>query len=497
MKSNITFKTTTGNYYLYNRNIQTLLLTHPLIHYFIKLENNNIKIDDNILKNNIHINGIGEFNEKDIKYYYKKYLFLKNKNILNKLYFQKRCNYNNINKYLLKSLFANCDNIVFEVTEKCNLNCLYCGYGENYDWYEKRNNSDLSLNKAITFLDYYFKFSESHLSKSYKKDVTIGFYGGEPLLNFTFIKNIVEYVSKLSLKRTNVKFGMTTNGLLIKKYFNFIKMHDFKLLVSLDGNKKHNSYRVYKNDKTSFDDVMRNINYIKNNYPDFYLKNIKFNSVLTNKSNVSDIYNFFKNTLNKSTSIMEITTEGIKQSKKSEFLKIYKNYSESIMQSENYSNIEKQKLLELPTSVELTSFIRNSLFSYKTYKSLLYEKHNQKNHGMTASCIPFSFKIFITADGNILPCENVKHKYSLGYITEKKVFIDFEKESDKYLSYLNSIKKQCFNCYFQTDCQQCLYYLDMESNPKCAGYTDKIEDYETFLSSRVKLLERNPETYFE
>lgn len=42
-------------------------------------------------------------------------------------------------------------------------------------------------------------------------------YGGEPLLNMSFIKKIVSYVDKLDLPHKNLKFSMTTNAMLLEK----------------------------------------------------------------------------------------------------------------------------------------------------------------------------------------------------------------------------------------------------------------------------------------
>jgi len=45
-------------------------------------------------------------------------------------------------------------------------------------------------------------------------EVTVGFYGGEPLLEFELIKKCVEYTKSI-IEGKRVKFNMTTNGTLM------------------------------------------------------------------------------------------------------------------------------------------------------------------------------------------------------------------------------------------------------------------------------------------
>nr|WP_222704539.1 4Fe-4S cluster-binding domain-containing protein [Parabacteroides bouchesdurhonensis] len=54
------------------------------------------------------------------------------------------------------------------------------------------------------------------MSVSNLREVMISFYGGEPLLNISFIKKVVEYIEKLHI--CAFKFSMTTNSILLDKY---------------------------------------------------------------------------------------------------------------------------------------------------------------------------------------------------------------------------------------------------------------------------------------
>ena len=101
---------------------------------------------------------------------------------------------------------ANSKHIIFETTEKCNLRCHYCGYGEVYSTFAKRSKNELPFEKAKSFLDFMINHWNSPFNVSSNKQINISFYGGEPLMNFPFIQKVVEYVSSRLLKNNYMTF---------------------------------------------------------------------------------------------------------------------------------------------------------------------------------------------------------------------------------------------------------------------------------------------------
>jgi predicted nucleic-acid-binding Zn-ribbon protein len=49
---------------------------------------------------------------------------------------------------------SNLPQLTFEVTDACNLRCKYCGYGEFYEDYDKRENKMMSVDTALKLIDY-------------------------------------------------------------------------------------------------------------------------------------------------------------------------------------------------------------------------------------------------------------------------------------------------------------------------------------------------------
>jgi uncharacterized protein len=62
-----------------------------------------------------------------------------------------------MNKYItperIKIALANLPQLVFEITDACNLKCKYCGYGEFYDDYDTREDKNIT-HKALDYLQY-------------------------------------------------------------------------------------------------------------------------------------------------------------------------------------------------------------------------------------------------------------------------------------------------------------------------------------------------------
>ncbi len=137
------------------------------------------------------------------------------------------------------------------LTMTCNLQCTYC-YEKNHI----QNTSDTNLNYN---LDDLYQLIKNRLISIDNNEVSIGFYGGEPLLRFNEIKNIIDHFNLIN-DEIKINYEVTTNGTLItneiSKYF---KTNKVKIAVSLDGDEESTVNRIYKNKKPAFLDVLNGI----------------------------------------------------------------------------------------------------------------------------------------------------------------------------------------------------------------------------------------------
>lgn len=96
---------------------------------------------------------------------------------------------------------VNLRQLTFEVTDCCNLQCQYCGYGELYSGYDERKARYMNFEQIRPIIDYLVSLWQSHHSDSGRPLTYFSFYGGEPLLNMKFIKQVINYVDSLVIER--------------------------------------------------------------------------------------------------------------------------------------------------------------------------------------------------------------------------------------------------------------------------------------------------------
>jgi uncharacterized protein len=442
----------------------------------------------------INIKDYGQFTLSKVRHYYKKFLLL-----LENRYFHERDIIHRLSKGItpdeVEESLANISQITFEVTEQCNLNCHYCGYGQFYSNFDKRTKRKLEVGVAKKILDYFASKLNSNRNLSKSKILSIGFYGGEPLLNFPFISEIVNYTKQLKLFQNTIQYTITTNGLLLQKHMDFLVENRFNTLISLDGGRKNNEYRRYKNGKPAYDIILDNVKAFREKYPDFFREHVNFNSVLHNKNSMDEIHSYFKNNFRKSPSVSEIKATGIVESKSQEFYTAYANIQESLFKSENYSSIERDMFIKLPNIQSIAYFLHHfSNYVFNDYNDLRFEL-DKFPRLPTATCHPFQKKVFITATGKILPCERIGHQFALGAANNKKVHIDTENIAGLYNKFFEKMRKLCHKCYNSESCLQCIFNLDIESdNPKCKAFMSAT-DFSKFLASHISYLEKKPDIY--
>lgn len=102
-------------------------------------------------------------------------------------------------------------NISIYLGSRCNKYCKYCH--RQYSDLEPVHVGDKLKKLLLEYKD---------------DDLCIGFYGGEPTLYMDFIQKIVDIVP-------NAQFIITTNGTTLDKYTDYFNAHNFKVVISYDG----------------------------------------------------------------------------------------------------------------------------------------------------------------------------------------------------------------------------------------------------------------------
>jgi uncharacterized protein len=493
-------ETAKENKYFFDQKLKKIQLCHPLLYLMLKLYSNGINIKNRLdtLPSNegsVEIPNCGKYSKEEIEYYYGKFMFLKENGYFSESQQEEQLSAN-LDAETIKYFLANTGQVIFEVTDKCNCNCRYCWFGDFYSYHDERKNENMDIQAAKNILHYLVELWNSPLNNSYDRIIYLTFYGGEPLLNFPFIKEIVAYVNQSKPLRNRFAFAITTNGILLHKYMDFLFENNFDLLVSLDGNEQNNAYRISGNGKPIFQTIMENVNALQNKYPGYFSTNVNFVSVLHNRNSVSEIFHFFKEHFDKIPHIGPLNPLGVKETQKKDFWKTYANLTQSLHETEDYSVIEKDMFTMLPKAQDATIFLhRYNDFCFHDYNDLLYPAGNT-NRTPTGTCAPFSKKIFVSVNGKILPCERIGQQFGLGSVTPKGVELNFEKIAEKYNRYYNKIRQQCNNCSNADICTQCMFNIPSidENKPECAGFMTETE-FAKYISSIIESFEDAPETY--
>ena len=128
--------------------------------------------------------------------------------------------------------------LCLHVAHTCNLNCAYC-FASQGKYHGERAVMPFEVGKQA--LDFLIANSGT------RRNLEVDFFGGEPLMNFQVVKDLVAYARSIEKEHNkNFRFTLTTNGLLIDDdVIDFANREMSNVVLSLDGRKEiHDRYRV-------------------------------------------------------------------------------------------------------------------------------------------------------------------------------------------------------------------------------------------------------------
>jgi len=145
------------------------------------------------------------------------------------------------------------------VTAGCNLTCSYCFQNDkkakSIDWEALRSGIDL-------------------LMRSRDREVRLGFYGGEPLMEFPTIRRAVEYAEQSRPPEKRVRYVIITNGTFLDdSVADFLAFHDFEVRLSFDGVPAAMRLRG----RGTFEQLDGLLDRLRDRHPRFYRRNLSIN----------------------------------------------------------------------------------------------------------------------------------------------------------------------------------------------------------------------------
>lgn len=335
--------------------------------------------------------------------------------------------------------------LILQVTQNCNLRCKYCVYSGSYV-NRIHTNKRMDFATAQKAIDFYYEHSKNIDIAS------ISLYGGEPLLEYELIRNIVEYCEK-KFRGKQLNINMTTNAtLLTTQIMDFLQLHKINLTISLDGPEEiHNKSRVFSDNKTgTFAKILENLKKFQQLYPE-YADEISFNAVFDEENDFKLSSDFFSFDFMKNSTVTftTVSNRDVKEEKniQEQFVMNYKYelfkmflFCIGRLEQGDVSKLMAEHINKLKQSLHehlRKSFITNG----KTYPS--------------GPCIPGVNRLFVTVDGDLFPCERVSETssvYKIGRL-EDGFYMGKVKE---LLNIAKYTEKQCRMCWAMGYCDGCV-----------------------------------------
>ena len=140
--------------------------------------------------------------------------------------------------------------LCLHIAHTCNLNCAYC-FASQGKYHGDRAVMSFEVGKRA--LDFLIENSGT------RRNLEVDFFGGEPLMNFQVVKDLVAYARSVEKEHgKNFRFTLTTNGVLVDDdVIEWANRECHNVVLSLDGRKEiHDRYRVDYAGKGSWERIV-------------------------------------------------------------------------------------------------------------------------------------------------------------------------------------------------------------------------------------------------
>ena len=368
--------------------------------------------------------------------------------------------------------------LILQVTQNCNLRCNYCVYSGGYDT-RMHNNKRMSFEMAKKSIDFLKLHSRN------QERVIIGFYGGEPLLEFSLIKKCVEYAES-TLKGKKIEYSTTTNATLLNdEVIRYFILKNFLITVSLDGTKdiQDSSRRFGDGSRGTFELVMNNLKKIKEIDNDYFERNVRINTVLVPERGYASIDSFFSgNEIFKNLSISSATVSD-------SYSKTKTQVSEQFLEEQQYE-LFKTFLAELgylpkeKESLLMRSYIEHLCDTRSDLERAVREEVPSEWH-RGGPCLPGIMRLFVTVDGTFLPCEKVCEISDYAQIGNIEDGFDIKK-MDALLNIERITEDECKECWAYSECSSCIRFCNGEKEEMRRMLLGKCKDIRNGIESMCK-----------
>ncbi len=377
--------------------------------------------------------------------------------------------------------------LVLEVTNACNLRCRYCAFGGFYDFTRGHGNDRMSVATARKAIDYFIPHSAKADHRS------VGFYGGEPLLNMELIAECVRHIREQAPDE-GILIHMTTNAtLLTEDVARFIIDHDVGILVSIDGPKEvHDRHRVFANNEGTFDTVVTNLKRLREMDPEWYAQRVSTTCVITESSGSHRPFEFF------ASEEMEDLRGLFTMVSSVDPVNLVNNClpcpdTDAFDEEQELYELFLNRLINNEFGPRTDDFLKSNFQQpfLRLYKR--EEKQLGDRVSVNGMCVPGWRKVFVDVDGNMHACERTNRSFPIGHVDTG---LDRAAARSVLQCQVDANQDRCLGCWAVRLCGACLASINGEGcideqarNRFCEG---EIRSWERSLAHYCGILELNP-----
>lgn len=389
--------------------------------------------------------------------------------------------------------------ITLQLTQNCNFRCGYCIYSEEHSVRQRSHSTERMswevAQKAVNFL-----WAHSVDSKS----VNVGFYGGEPLLEFPLLRRVVEYCEQRFLGK-KLTFSITTNGTLLSdEMVRYFEAHDVSLMISLDGPKEINDQnRVFADGRGTYDTVMERIARLREIAPE-YAQKVAISMVM-DPENDFDCINSIYLDCNELSRLNIMSTI------------VDRDYSgEAVAVSEEYTwKYEYQRFLAILAAFgrfpvdEISPIAHRSVISSISNNAKIdSSKSLYSVDAPSGPCVPGQMRLLADVNGRLFPCERVSETSPAMCIGTLDAGFDVE-STYRLLNVGSLTEDTCKKCWCFRHCSLCAKKADDGSptlsstaklsfcNEARAGAHGKLRQYLLFKETPIYYAEQTRRIHAE
>lgn len=388
------------------------------------------------------------------------------------------------------------NHVILNVTEDCNNRCGYCKYSGEYIY--SRTHNEKYMEKAVAIRAVRFMIERSnYILKNTDQNCSVGFYGGEPLLNLKVIKDCVNYINEYFCSiRDRINFSMTTNlTVLNEEMLDFLVRNDFSLLVSLDGPEEiHDRYRRSRSGKGTFSMVRKNLNRIKVRNEEYYKNKVGFSIVLAPPYDLNSILKFFEQEDYLTKKVLFLSFVDPEDTNFFARFKDLDKINEEVNEQLGKLKMDYKRLViaeerESPKYKLLSSFFEERVRDvYRRHLIPLPERIYPNG-----ICLPGVQKFLVSPEGKFYICEKIGYSFPIG-----DVYRGFDIEGIFFLidEYIRISEPMCLSCWAVRFCKACFLRAMEGERLDPERKKENCSDIKNSICNGLKLfseiMERNP-----